>query len=252
MKDIEIGIIGGTGGIGRWFAAFFRAEGYTVHVAGRTTETTVTQLADRCRVVIVAVPIAATVEVIRRVGPLLGAGALLMDLTSFKTEPVRAMLDATVADVLGCHPLFGPDVQGLKDQNVVLCPGRGERGRTWFRELLRKNGAGVVETTPERHDRMMALVQGLNHLNTMALGLTLREAGVSPEELAPFSTPIFRTKTTILEKVFGSNPRLYAELVASNPDVAGLLDLYERNVARLKALVAGKDVDGLTDLIGAG
>lgn len=252
MKDSEIGIIGGTGGIGRWFAAFFQSEGYTVHVAGRKTETTVTQLADRCRVVIVAVPIAATENVIRRVGPLLGTGALLMDLTSFKAGPVRAMLDATAAEVLGCHPLFGPDVLSLKDQNVVLCPGRGDRGRDWFRELLRKNGAGVVETTPARHDRMMALVQGLNHLNTMALGLTLRETGVSPGELAPFSTPIFRIKTAIVEKVFGSNPRLYAELVASNPDVAGLLDLYERNVARLKTLIAGKDAEGLADLIGAG
>jgi len=35
MKNIQIGIIGGTGGIGRWFARFFKKEGYAVHVSGR-------------------------------------------------------------------------------------------------------------------------------------------------------------------------------------------------------------------------
>ncbi len=28
MKNIQIGIIGGTGGIGKWFAHFFQKEGY--------------------------------------------------------------------------------------------------------------------------------------------------------------------------------------------------------------------------------
>jgi len=245
MNPFEIGIIGGTGGIGRWFAAFLASEGHPVRVVGRKTDLTLRDLAERCRVVIVAVPIGVTREVIDRVGPLLDPGALLMDLTSFKAAPVRAMLDASTAEVIGCHPLFGPDVPSLRGQNVAICPARGERWLPWLRNTLEKGGARIVETTPERHDRMMALVQALNHLDTIVLGLTLREAGVSPAELEPFTTPIFRTKAAIVERVFGAGPSLYAELIAGNPHTEELLAIYETQLTRIKALLARKDTDGL-------
>jgi len=32
-----------------------------------------------------------------------------------------------------------------------------------------KSGARLVETTPERHDEIMALVQGINHLDTLVM-----------------------------------------------------------------------------------
>ncbi|MBW2650637.1 MAG: hypothetical protein JRC66_06445 [Deltaproteobacteria bacterium] len=56
MKNIQIGIIGGTGGIGRWFANFFKKEGYVVHVSGRRTGMSMDEMAERCQVVIVSVP----------------------------------------------------------------------------------------------------------------------------------------------------------------------------------------------------
>ena len=136
------------------------------------------KLAESCRVVIVAVPIAATLDVIRTVGPHLPEDALLMDLTSLKEEPVRVMVEATAAEVVGCHPLFGPDCPSLAGQNIVLCPGRGERWLNRMEGLFAKGGARVTVTTPAEHDRMMALVQGLTHLDTILMGLTLRDSGV--------------------------------------------------------------------------
>jgi prephenate dehydrogenase len=108
MKKMKPGIIGGTPGMGRWMAVLLRAQGFAVSVAGRETKTTAVDLAGRCDVVVVAVPIAATADVIREVGPMLKRGRLLMDLTSLKTEPVALMLAHSAADVVGCHPLFGP------------------------------------------------------------------------------------------------------------------------------------------------
>jgi prephenate dehydrogenase len=40
----------------------------------------------------------------------------------------------------------------------------------------------------------MAARQGMTHLNTVSLGLYLRESGLSPEDLEAFSTPVFRAK----------------------------------------------------------
>ena len=249
MDKFAIGIIGGTGGIGNWFASFFAAEGYTVHVTGRSTGMPLPELADRCPVVIVSVPIAATIEVIRRVGLHLPEGSLLMDFTSLKEEPVREMLRATAADVVGCHPLFGPDCPSLAGQNVILCPGRGERWLKLMEGLFTKGGARVTVTTPAQHDRMMSLVQGLTHLETILMGLTIRDAGVEPLALEPFSTPVFRTRQAIVGKVFGASPDLYAGLIAGNGNMPKILEIYEKNLSILKSLIFAEDAAGIAALI---
>ena len=249
MNGFEIGIIGGTGGIGKWFADFFTGEGYKVRLSGRTKGISIPKLAASCRIVIVAVPIAATLDVIREAGPLLPEDALLMDLTSLKEEPVRAMLAASRAEVIGCHPLFGPDVPSMNGQNIVLCPARGGIWLGFLQEIFVKNGARITVTAPAEHDRMMALIQGLTHLDTILTGLALRDSGVEPSELEAFSTPVFRTKRAIIEKVFGPRPGLYAALLAENPNMPALLEIFERNFLIVKEMILRGNTTGLEALL---
>jgi prephenate dehydrogenase len=249
MKKFPVGIIGGTGGIGRWFADFFAKEGYPVHVSGRKTGLGLSAMAERCPVVIVSVPIGATCDVIDKVGPYMKKESLLMDFTSLKTAPVTAMLKSSLSEVIGLHPLFGPSVPALTGQNIAVCPARGETWLAWLKDILERNGARLVETTPERHDEMMALVQCLTHLNSMAMGLVLGEAGVGLDELRKFSTPVFEQKLSMIEKVFKDSPVLYAEIVALNPHVHKILGRYEEVISALKRSVEGGGAKGLTELI---
>jgi prephenate dehydrogenase len=249
VKDFAIGIIGGTGGIGKWFAAFFRGEGLPVHVVGRNEGMSFPELAASCRVVIVAVPIAATLDVIHEAGPLLPEDALLMDLTSLKEEPVRAMLAASRTEVIGCHPLFGPDVPSMNGQNIVLCPVRGGAWLGFMQGIFVKNGARITVTAPAEHDRMMALIQGLTHLDTILTGLSLRDSCVDPSELEAFSTPVFRTKQAIIKKVFGPHPGLYASLLAENPNMPALLEIFERNFLIVKEMILRGNTTGLEALL---
>jgi len=243
-----IGIIGGTGGMGKWFASFFQQEGYSVQISGRSTGPTPRQMAADCPVVIVSVPIEATEAVIRKIGPCLPRDSVLMDLTSLKEAPVRVMLEASISEVIGLHPLFGPRVASLDGQNIAVCPARGERWLPWLKDVLEKNGANLVETTPEGHDKMMALVQVLNHFNTLMLGLTLAGSGVSPEELRRFSTPVFRERLDHLRRII-THPDLYAHLVADNPHTGKLLDSYRKNLDELHSLLPIGDVAALTKMI---
>ena len=82
-------------------------------------------LADICDVIVVSVPIAATAGVIAEVGPLMKKGQLLMDLTSLKKEPVALMLKHSEADVVGCHPLFGPSITEPAGHQYCFMPGPG-------------------------------------------------------------------------------------------------------------------------------
>ncbi len=249
MNEFEIGIIGGTGGIGAWFATFFAGQGYPVHSLGRNTGMSVPELVQRCRVIIVAVPIAATLDVIRRAGPRLSRDALLMDLTSLKGEPVKVMIESTAAEVVGCHPLFGPDCPSLVGQNIILCPGRGERWLRRMEGIFVKGGARVTVTSPEEHDRMMALTQGLTHLDTILMGLTLRDSGVEPSRLDAFSTPVFRTKQAIAEKVFELRPEMYAGILAENPAMPQIIERYTKSLSRVKELIQNGDAAGLAALL---
>ncbi|HSD94268.1 MAG TPA: prephenate dehydrogenase/arogenate dehydrogenase family protein [Syntrophales bacterium] len=244
-KDkFRIGIIGGAGGMGRWFGAFFEQAGYTVHVSGHASGPRPAEMAAACPVVIVSVPIGVTEAVIREVGPHMKKDSLLMDLTSLKAGPVRAMLEASASEVVGLHPLFGPGVPSLEGQNVVLCPARADRWLPWLRRILGDHGAKIVETTPERHDEIMAVVQSLNHLNTLVLGLSIREAGISREELERFSTPLFRTRLEAVENLF-SHPQLYAEIIAGNPHISRILDLHEKAFGTVKPLASQQGAKAL-------
>ena len=248
MEKFPIGIIGGTGGMGKWFASFFQREGYPVEVSGRRTGPDAGQMAEHCPVVMVSVPMEATDQVIRTVGPLMKSDSLLIDLTSLKVAPVRAMLESSISEVIGLHPLFGPRVASLHGQNIAVCPARGERWLSWLKVIMERNGAILVETTPEEHDKMMALVQALNHFNTLMLGLTLEGQGVSMEELQRFSTPLFRGRLDHLERII-SHPDLYAGLIAGNPRTGNLLSLYERNLAELQGLIRQGDINALKERI---
>jgi prephenate dehydrogenase len=249
MKQIRIGVIGGTRGMGRWFAGFLRKQGYAVAVCDEKTKLTPAELADSCDVVVVSVPIGITVGIIQQIGPLLKEESLLMDLTSLKAAPVEAMLKYSRSEVIGCHPLFGPQVRSIRGRHIALCPARTKRWLHWLQSVLRKAGVLIVETTPEEHDRRMALVQGLNHLNSLLMGMVLSETGVRPAELSLFSTPAFEEKMKLVKKILRPHVRLSAEIMMLNPDTDPILDRYEQMLSELKTLVRNKDTEGLITLM---
>jgi prephenate dehydrogenase len=237
MKNPIIGIIGGTGGMGRWFADLLQKEGYNVHIWGRKSAMSIADLVALSNVIVIAVPISVTASMIKKVGPLVPEGSLLMDLTSLKKEPVELMLANSRADVIGCHPLFGPPLKDVQGLNVVLCPARSGKWLVWLKNILDKNGLIVMEKTPEEHDKMMAIVQVLNHLNTISLGIVLADTGIPLAEINKFSTPIFQTKVEIIKKVFTENPGLYTDIIAGNTDVEKMLELYEKALADIRQVI---------------
>ena len=241
VKKTIVGIIGGTNGMGRWLADLLTAQGCVVHVTGRKTPMTAVDVAGVCDVVVVSVPIAATAGVIGEVGPLMKKEQLLMDLTSLKKKPVALMLEHSSAEIVGCHPLFGPSITDSAGSNIVLCRGRGDAWYMWIKTIFEKTGYTILERTPAEHDRMMAIVQAINHLNTIALGLAIAETGIPLAEVNQFSTPIFKTKMDIVKKVFTESPELYADIIAGNPNTDNVLRTYERVVRDLRSLVTAGD-----------
>ena len=242
-KDIHIGIIGGLGKMGRWFHRFFEELGYLVSASDIGTEATAEELARACQVVLVAVPLQHTVEVVCTVGPLIQDDALLVDIASLKSEVVRTMLEVTSAAVLGTHPLFGPGEPNITGQTVVLCPGRGERWQYWLETIFVKAGAQVEVVLPEVHDYYMAVVQGLTHFSTLALGLTIDSMGLELKNLKRFATPAFHRRLMEISHLLSQDADLYAAMPMLNSTYGVFYREFERIILELKAVIAKKDAE---------
>jgi prephenate dehydrogenase len=95
----------------------------------------------------------------------------------------------------------------------------------------------VLETAPDEHDKMMAIVQALNHLNTIILGMVIAETDIPLAEINKFSTPIFKTKMEIIKKVFTETPELYADIIMGNPQTGKMLDICEKTLTDIRQTI---------------
>jgi len=234
----SIGIIGGNGGMGRLFSSVFSRAGYEVSVSGRSTEISNRDLAENCDIVVVSVPIRATENVIREIAPLMRKEQVLCDLTSVKKTPVEAMLKSK-ASVIGFHPMFGPNLPGIQGQNIVATPARcSDETLSLFMSIFTSEGAEVTIMTPEEHDRVMAVVQGLVHFATLAVADAVRTSGTDFEKILSVMSPIYRIEMGLIGRILGQSPDLYGDILRMNTEVMPVLNGFSKSVERLKKSVA--------------
>ena len=233
-----VALLGGEGGMGRLFRRLFADLGHAVLNVDLHTDLSAVEAARVADVVVVSVPIRETEAVIREVGPHLSADALLMDLTSLKSLPLRAMLESTKASVVGTHPMFGPDVHTLQGQRVVVCAGRGDEWLGWVRRSMKSRGLEVVDAEATEHDRVMALVQVLNHFRTQVLGLTLARAGTSLERTLAFTSPAYLLEAYVTGRHFAQAPALYGPIEMLNPHQAEVTDLFRACATEISGILA--------------
>jgi prephenate dehydrogenase len=238
---MKAGIIGGTGKMGRLFVPVFEQGGYEVVVSGRSTEITNRDIAEQCDLVIVTVPIHDTVRVIDEIAPLLSKDQLLCDFTSLKVRPVEAMLRSK-AEVIGLHPMFGPTVKSINRQTIIVCPARANEARVAaLIGIFKSQGAICTIASPEEHDRIVAVVQGLTHFVTLCMAETVRRLSVDLNKTGQFESPVYQIELSLIGRLLSQDPALYADILQQNPYVPEVLAACRSSAADLAAIVETKD-----------
>ncbi|BAI60240.1 prephenate dehydrogenase [Methanocella paludicola SANAE] len=222
-------VVGGAGGMGRWCTSLFKNSGMEVSISSRRDASDVARSlgvglsspgdAGSFDIVVLSVPIDAVEHVASGVAPKMRQGSLLMDMSSLKVKPVESMLRHSPpgVEVIGAHPLFGPGSDG-RGMSIALVP--TERSERWFsiiRDLFEDAGYGVLVTTAERHDRDMAVVQGLTHFMYVAMGRALERSNADLNEASAFRTPVYGITKELLGRVLSQSPGLYALIQSSGP-----------------------------------
>ena len=244
----KVGIIGGTGRMGSWFGDLLEGIGSRVFRIGRMTDMTPAQAARKCEVVVISVPMAHTVAMIEEIGPLVSENGLLMDLTSVKKGPMEAMVRCSRAEVVGAHPLFGPSAADGSVRRVALCPGRGERGLSWLKGVLEDAGLIVTVIAPEEHDRMMGIIQGVNHLSTLAMALCISRSGFSFEDLLSCSTQTFMQRLDRIRSILEQPAELFGSILMHNPPARGFIDQYVTAAEELARVATKTDGEAFGDI----
>jgi prephenate dehydrogenase len=230
--DKKIGIIGGEGAMGKLFARFFTRRGFRVMVSDLGTKLDNKELAGQADIIVFSVPLHKTTEIISETIPYIRKDRLLLDLSSLKVNPVGEMLKSS-AGVIGLHPMFGPQVSSFRGQKIILCPARADESVIGELEnLFAAEGARTKRTTPEEHDKMMAVIQVLMHFSTIIMGRTLRELNIDIEESLEYTSPIYRLEMNFISRLFAQDASLYGAMAMQNPHsekvLAGLSESFEK------------------------
>lgn len=147
-------------------------------------------------VVVIALPVDATLAAVPRMASKLGGVRLVMDVASTKRSIVAAAQSAGLGtQFVGAHPLTGSHRSGWRasratlfdDARVFLCPtptsstDAVKLAEAFWRGL--RTGVEILDAA--RHDEQMAWRSHLPHVLSTALARTLREAGIQRSALGP-------------------------------------------------------------------
>lgn len=253
-------VIGGAGKMGRWFADFLDAQGYTVAVSDPAGEAPPypsegwdaggPPLHD---VVVVAAPLAASNRILHRLAELAPPG-LVFDVGSLKS-PLRSGLEALRAAgcrVTSVHPMFGPDTRLLSGRHVLFCDVGHAEATASARALFEATSAERTDLSLDDHDRVVAYVLGLSHAINIAFFTALARSGEAAPMLQTLSSTTFDAQLSVASRVAAENPHLYFEIQALNDHGGAALRGLEAAVASLAERVRARDEVGFVALMDEG
>ncbi len=261
---MKVAVIGGTRGLGKWIAHFLNKRGCQVTITGRNSLTgeaiagkmgvsytsNNSKATSNAEIVILAVPIDVTSRTIKEIAPHLQNGSLLMDVTSVKEEPAKIMYQQVPegVEVLPTHPMFGPRVRSLEGQVVVLTP-ENKEGK-WYKKavhFLENEQARVIVTTPQLHDRMMSIVQGLTHFAYISVAVAIEKMQVEIKESRKFASPIYSLMLDMIARIVAQNPYLCYSIQTKNQYIPEVHETLLSTFQELKSLVDEGNQDGFVN-----
>jgi prephenate dehydrogenase len=242
----RITVIGGNGGMGRFFTRRFLKTGHQVQVLGRQDWPNAELLLRDAELVLICVPTPQAEDVIQAAATYVKPSAAFADIASIKTPIVQAMLQQHPGPVLGLHPMFGPSMPSLMAQTIVVCPGRRPEAFQWLLEWMDSQGATIVESTPEEHDRQMITIQALRHFSTLCLGVFLSDEGIDIKRSLAFSSPPFRLMLSLVSRLLAQDASLSLDIMLTSEQSRQLLQRFANTCKRLSYMITKQNQTGLS------
>ncbi len=214
------------------------------------TATDIARAVRDAQVIVVAVTLGATREILAAIAPHLSAQTVITDTGSAKQDVVRsarATLGAGFSCFVPAHPLAGAERSGVdasdadlfQQRRVVVTPAAetAPAAVALVKTLWRQCGAEVVSMSARAHDEVLAATSHLPHLLAYALIECLAELKTDTE-VFDFTAGGFHDMT----RIAASNPLLWRDIcLANGAELVRACEHFEATLRELKGAIAARD-----------
>ena len=260
---MNVGIIGGSDGLGKTLVYYFRDE-FEVYISARdhlkgrkvAEELGVSYIesnagiANISDILVISVPIHLTSEVIREVAPFMKEGSLMVDVTSVKEEPSRTMAEVLpeTIEYIPTHPIFGPRTTTLDNQVIVLT---ADKKGKWYDKVynyLASKNMRIIETTAEHHDFMMSIVQVLTHFSFISTAYAIEKLSVDISQTEDYESPIYNLMIDMIARIVSQNPYLTYNIQSRNNNGPKIRNTLADAVVELRDVINNGNEEEFIDI----
>ena len=209
-------------------------------------------------VVMVATPVGAMLGLFQQLAELVSPTCIITDAGSVKKKVVdaaRASLGSSMVRFVPGHPIAGLERSGVeaaagdlfKGHKVILTPtpDTDPKALAQIAALWRTTGAQLMDMSPERHDRLLALTSHLPHMLAYALVNLLAGQAQDEDECFDLAAGGFYD----ISRIASSDPVMWRDICLHNADeLLARMGEYQEMMDRLAVLVRSKDAEGLEQM----
>lgn len=247
VENVKTTIIG-RGGMGRLFGGMFSADSRPVQYVGR--DVAADDLVDS-QVIVVATPSSSAKQMFELLKDVPGIeGKLLICMWSYMGSGDAAFVDPLPKPVY-LHFLFGPDIENLSGQNVVVAGDTNHTQFDWYLNKLEAKGLHVRIAATAEHDETVAYTQSLSQLSSILLGISLARSGYDKQQLQDFASLTFRLNRYTIERIMKQKAQLWAELQFENSHYPDVLNRYLDDTHEMATAIHDKDEGKFVELLDA-
>ncbi|KPJ93635.1 MAG: prephenate dehydrogenase [Gammaproteobacteria bacterium SG8_11] len=205
-------------------------------------------------VIVLAVPVGKTLEVLQSIKPYLNSKTIITDVGSSKGAVVKAAREVfgdALENFVPGHPIAGTEKSGVEasfaelfeNRRVVLTPldNTNEAALKIIRRMWQDTGALVEQTSVEHHDDVLAATSHLPHMLAFALVDALATMD-DKIEIFRYAAGGFRDFT----RIASSDPQMWHDICVTNEkSIVAMLDLFMADLERLRDAIKAGDSDYL-------
>lgn len=204
-------------------------------------------------VVIIAVPVDVSIDVLKLVLEKIGDDTLVLDAGSTKAKICAAVADHKKRrNFLAVHPISGTEFSGpgaavanlYRNKTNIIC----EVEKTAFKlqeralDIFQKLGMRIRYMDPAAHDRHIAYVSHLSHISSFMLGKTVLEKEENEKDIFDLAGSGFASTVRLAK----SSPAMWSPIFQQNKqNVLETLTAYIKNLSEFKELMEKDDFEGV-------
>jgi prephenate dehydrogenase len=165
--------------------------------------------------VVLCTPTRKTSEIIPKVIPHMKKGSILCEIASLKTRVAVALDSNKIRGIqpLSIHPMFGPDINRIEGQTIIMVPIHDrEKEMNLTEELFPQTEIIIVDA--ETHDFFMATILSLPYFMNLVFAKTITVENM--ELLRKFAGTTFTVQLALAQSIVGESSSLIESLINEN------------------------------------